>query len=106
YYYGDPLYFYRGPFSAIAIQGSKAYPGLHNWTQAAQYYLTAGRLIMGWPAAMIGAAGLVAALTRFARRTLWPIVLLALTPFFFIWSMHSASTPIFVPTLWPFTWYN
>jgi len=103
YYYGDPLYFYRGLYSASAIQGAKTYPGLHNWEQAIQYFFTAGRLVVGWPAVVVGAAGLA---VSFSRRAVWPILLLALPPLFFIWSMHSASTPIFVPVLWPFSWYN
>jgi 4-amino-4-deoxy-L-arabinose transferase-like glycosyltransferase len=103
YYYSDPLYFYRGPYSAIAIQGTKTYPGLHNWRQAAQYFFTAGRLVAGWPTIILGALGL--ALSR-TRRAVWPMVLVTLAPVFLIWSMHSASTPIFVPVLWPFSWYN
>jgi hypothetical protein len=31
---------------------------------------------------------------------------LALTPLFYIWSLHSSKTPIHVPTLWPFSYYN
>ncbi len=27
WYYGDPLYFYRGPYSAMALQGTRPYPG-------------------------------------------------------------------------------
>jgi hypothetical protein len=40
------------------------------------------------------------------RRIWWPIALLALAPIFYIWSMHSSGTPIFVPTLWPNSYYN
>jgi hypothetical protein len=29
-----------------------------------------------------------------------------LAPAFYVWSIHSAGTPIFVPTLWPHTFYN
>ncbi len=34
------------------------------------------------------------------------MLLLALPPVFYVWSMHSSGTPIFVPDLWPFSWYN
>jgi hypothetical protein len=34
------------------------------------------------------------------------VVLLALPPAFYVWSIHSSGTPIFVPTLWPHTFYN
>jgi hypothetical protein len=30
----------------------------------------------------------------------------ALPVIFYLWSMHSSGTPIFIPTLWPFSWYN
>jgi hypothetical protein len=40
------------------------------------------------------------------KRVFWPVLLAALPPVFYIWSMHSGGTPIFVPTLWPFSYYN
>jgi hypothetical protein len=36
----------------------------------------------------------------------WPVLLAAIPPLFYVWSMHSGGTPIFVPTLWPFSYYN
>jgi hypothetical protein len=39
-------------------------------------------------------------------RAVGPMLILALPPAFYIWSMHSSGTPIFVPSLWPFSWYN
>jgi hypothetical protein len=103
YYFGDALYFYRGPYSAVVIQGKAAYPGRGNWRAAAEYFFAAGRLVAGWPAVAIGAAGVVFAV---ARRVVWPVVLLALPPLFYLWSIHSAATPIFVPHLFPYSWYN
>ena len=103
YYFGDPLYFYRGPWSALAIQGKVAYPGKGDWTTAARYVFEAGRLIAGWPAILICGAGLVALLLR---RNWWPVLLLALPAAFYVWSVHSSATPIFVPTLWPNSFYN
>jgi hypothetical protein len=29
-----------------------------------------------------------------------------LTPLFYLWSMHSGSVPIYVPSLWPHSFYN
>jgi len=29
-----------------------------------------------------------------------------LPPLFYVWSIHSSSTPVFVPTLWPNSFYN
>ena len=103
WYFGDPLYFYRGPYSALVIQGKSTYPGKGDWRVAAQYFLAAGRAVAGWPALAIGAAGIVAALIR---RIVWPILFLALPPAFYIWSIHSSGTPVYVPTLWPNSWYN
>lgn len=101
--FGDPLYFYRGPWSALAVQGSVPYPGKGKWLEAARYFLEAGRLVAGWPALILGAAGLGVAISR---RVFWPLVLLLLPPLFYVMSMHSSGTPIFVPTLYPFSSYN
>ena len=101
---GDWLAFYRGPYSARAIQGGTAYPGLHNIRLAILYFAAAARLCAGPALAILGIAGTFAAL---ARRVFWPVVLLALPGVFYIWSMDSSgATPVYVPTLWPFTWYN
>jgi hypothetical protein len=103
WYFGDPLYFYRGPYSAIAIQGTSNYPGRGDWRAAAQYFFAAAKLVAGWPALLAGAAGVIAALFS---RAFWPLIFLALPSIFYVWSIHSSGTPIFVPTLWPHTFYN
>ena len=103
YYFGDFLYFYRGPWSAAAIQGSASYPGRGDWQTAIHYYFEAGKLAIGLPALCLGAGGAAAALYR---KAFWPVLLLVLLPLFYIWSIHSSSTPVFVPTLWPNTFYN
>jgi hypothetical protein len=100
---GDPLEFYRGPYSPLAIQGSALYPGRGNWPLALLYYRTAAELCAGVGLWWMGLAGILAVLFK---RVLWPLVLLALPGAFYVWSMHSAATPIFVPTLWPNTFYN
>lgn len=96
YYFGDFLYFYRGPWSAAAIQGSASYPGRGDWRMAIHYYFEAGKLAIGLPALCLAAAGTIAALYR---KAFWPVLLLALPPLFYVWSIHSFSTPVFVPTL-------
>lgn len=103
WYFGDPLYFYRGPYSALAIQGTSNYPGKGDWRVAAQYFFAAGKLVAGWPALVAGSAGLIVAIFR---RAFWPLIFLALPPLFYVWSIRSSGTPIFVPTLWPHTFYN
>ncbi|MGC8791954.1 MAG: hypothetical protein ACP5U2_01015 [Bryobacteraceae bacterium] len=107
--HGDPLEFYRGPYSARAIyqrsldQGMARYPGDHDWRQAWIQLREAARLCAGWPLAVMGTAGLLGALLR--RR--WWIVALAALPVAFYWlSIYCAGTPIFVPHLWPYSYYN
>jgi hypothetical protein len=100
---GDPLDFLRGPYSAKAIQAGHPYPGQGHWAVAWLYYRTAVRLCAG-PVLAITAIGGVAALLF--KRAFWPLVLLALPPVFYLWSLHSSGTPIHVPELWPHSWYN
>ena len=99
----NPLDFYNGPYSAIAIQGNRPYPGFHDWRLAFQYYTKAGQLCAGWPLLLLGVAGLVVAIR--ARRYR-PVLFLLLTPAFYIWSIHSSRIPMFVPQLWPHGYYN
>ena len=107
--YSNPLEFYNGPYSAIAIyrralaQNMAPYRGDHDWPMAALYYATAVRLCSGLTAVILALAGLAGALLK---RVLWPIGFAALAPLFYVWSMHSGGTPIFVPGLWPFSYYN
>jgi hypothetical protein len=109
WYLGSPLDFYNGPYSAKAIyeralaQGMKRAPGDGDWPTAWVYFRSAAVLCAGWPLALMGAAGAAVAL---AKRAFWPVLLLALPPAFYILSLHSAGTPIYVPQLWPHTYYN
>jgi hypothetical protein len=107
--YSNPLEFYNGYYAPMSIyQRALAlhmtpYPGDHDWRAAVFYYLTAVRLCAGWAVVAIGIAGLVSALVK---RLYWPLLAAALPPLFYIWSMHSGNAPIYVPTLWPFSYYN
>jgi hypothetical protein len=104
YLTGDPLAFYRGPYSPRAIQRGLPYPGLHDLRMAWLYYRTAVQLCVGPGLSLMAIAGAVVAL---ARRAFWPLLILALPPVFYLWSMYSSGgTPIFVPTLWPHSYYN
>lgn len=114
YYWSNPFEFYNGPYSAMAIYhrqlagGMAPYPGDHDWRKAVQYYFAAIRLTSGWPLVVAAAAGLVAIIVRpaFWKSTGIAMFLVALPPAFYLWSMHSSGTPIFVPDLWPNSWYN
>jgi hypothetical protein len=109
YYYSNALEFYNGPYSAAAIyqrqlaQGGFRYPGDHDWITAARYYFAASRWVAGWPLLVLGIAGMCVAI---AKRLWWALFLLLLPPLFYVWSIHSSGTPIFVPDLPPFGWYN
>ena len=87
FYYSNALEFYNGPWSAMAIyqrqlaQGMQPYPGDHDWRKAAEYYSTAVQLAIGWPALILAAAGVLAALWK---RAWWPVLLLLLSPVFYV----------------------
>ena len=109
YYYSNALEFYNGEYSAQAIyarqlaQGVSRYPGDHDWRTASQYYFAAMKLADGWPLLIAGFLGGLAAL---AKKASWPLLLLALPPAFYLWSIHSSGTPLYVPGLRPNQWYN
>ena len=100
---GNALDFYNGPYSAKAIQAGKPYPGYHDWRAAFLYYLEAAQLCSGWGLALLGIAGTACAAARKATAGLG---FLFLTPLFYVWSLHSSGTPIFVPQLYPHGYYN
>jgi hypothetical protein len=102
----DPLEFYRGPYSAKAIQGNKPYPGKGDWGLAWLYYRTAVRLCAGGVLIALALAGIAATALRRNWPALLAALLLALPPAFYLWSIHSSSTPIYVPELWPSSHYN
>jgi hypothetical protein len=101
---GDALGFYRGPYSPRAIQRGADYPGCHDWTLAVLYYRTAAQLCAGACLPFVAIAGALAALYR---RAFWALALLALPGVFVILAMRSTGgSPIFVPVLKPFSYYN
>ncbi len=107
--YGDPLAFFRGPYSAQAIYqraldaGMARYPGDHNWPVAIRYFAAALKSSVLWPAIALALVGGVVALWR---KQWWALAFLALPPVFYVLSLHSGSTPIFLPSLYPFSYYN
>ena len=109
YYYSNALEFYDGEYSSGAIyarqlaQGVARYPGDHDWRKTIEYYFAAMKLVDGVPLLLCGAAGVLAALVK---KIWWPLALLALPPVFYLWSIHSSGTPLYVPGLWPHSWYN
>lgn len=100
---GDPLDFYRGPYSALAIQGKADYPGKGYWPRALQFFGYAAYFCVGPVLAVMGTIGVIAALVK---RAFWPLLLLLLPAAFYLSSMHSGGTPIFVPVLYSGAYYN
>jgi len=100
---GDWLDFFRGPYTARAIQGSAPYPGRGDLHTAWYYYRKAAELCAG---PVLSIAALPGAAVALYRRIFWPLLLLALPGVFIIWSMYSGAVPIFMPILWPFSYYN
>jgi len=109
WYSGNALDFYNGPYSHNAIYeralnaGMGRYAGDHDWSQAVQYYGAAAQLCAGTALALIGVLGIFAALLK---RAFWPVLLLLLPCVFYVLSMYRGGSPIFVPHLWPNSYYN
>ena len=109
WFWGDALEFYRGAYSAKAIYqrqlaaGMSPYPGDGSYLESARYFLTAARSVAGWPLMVLGGSGALWGLVRGPR---WAVLLLLLPAVFYIQSMQNAGTPIFVPDLWPYAYYN
>ncbi len=107
--FSNPLEFYNGYWSANAIyqrardDGMAAYPGERDWRQALHYFSAAARLCLGWPLAVLSIIGASAALWK---RAWAPLAVCLALPGFYVMSLYSSSTPIFVPHLWPNTFYN
>lgn len=109
WYYSNPLEFYNGPYSAKAYyaQGLAAgvprAPGDHDWQQAMIQFAAAARLCAGFVLAIAGLAGAAVAVWK---RAWWPVALLLLPGLFYVLSLYSSGTPIYVPHLWPHSYYN
>jgi hypothetical protein len=111
--YGSALYFYDGPWSAKAIYqrqldgGMQRHPADGNWLEAIHYFFTASRYAIGESLLLIGIGGaLCFAWKRRATAQLWPLIFLSIPSLFYIASLHSGGTPIFIPGLWPNSYYN
>jgi len=107
--YSNAFEFFNGPYSAASIyqrtlhQGGSSYPSDHDWRKTWLFFRTAARLCTGWGVILVAIAGVVVAI---AKRLFWPLAFTALLPIFYLWSMHSSGTPIYVPSLWFGSYYN
>lgn len=117
YNYGifqDPLDFARGPYSAQAIMertmrpGDPFHPGYRSPWVASLYFLKAAKLNLSgaghwepWLLLCAVTGTLIALLIR--RR----ILLLLWVPLpFYAYSIAYGAVPIFIPSWWPFSYYN
>jgi hypothetical protein len=113
--YRNPLEFANGPYSARAIEkknaipGSPAHPGSRDLPVAFSYFLESAELNMAegnwqklWVTLLV--VGSVAILIL--ERRLWPLLLLWTPLPFYMLSIAYSGVPIFLPTWWPFSFYN
>lgn len=113
HFFHDPLDFMRGPYSALAIEQKTSksgshHPGWHNPFWAAVLYLRTAQLDTsawetGFGVAALGFAGLVVAV----RRRVDTVSTLLWVPLpFYVYSIAYGSIPIFIPPLFPHSFYN
>jgi hypothetical protein len=113
--YRNPLEFATGPYSPKAIEQrspATSHPGAHDLQTAFSYFLksaelnlAAGRWQKLW--ILLALAGAIASLAgKLIRRGLWPLLLLWTPLVFYSLSIAYGGVPIYVPTWWPFSYYN
>lgn len=113
YRFGNPLDFYNGPNSAKAIYAHQLattafrYPTDGSLLISARYYLADLILLVGvWPLEL-AILGLIVWMLDIPQRASRAAALLLLVPFvFYVQSMAHSAIPIYVPILFPFTYYN
>src|SRR5215472_4021711 len=111
--YGNPLEFYNGPYSPLAVYKHQLsttgfrYPTDGSYLLSIRYYLEDLRLVIGMASLELALLGLVAWAADSRLRSRRSVALLFLVPLvFYAQSMAHASVPIYVPTLFPNTYYN
>ncbi len=111
--FGNALEFYNGPYSARAIYAHQIsttgfrYPTEGSLLLSARYYLEDLKLVIGpWPLEL-AVLGLVAWAVGTGQRARRSAALLLVVPLpFYLQSMAHAAVPLYVPTLFPNTYYN
>jgi hypothetical protein len=113
YRFSNPLEFYNGPFSAQAIYAHQVattafpYPTDGKLLLSAQYYVEDLRLVFGaWPLEL-AVLGLVAWIVARPAWVKGSAAFLFLVPLpFYVNALAYAAIPLYVPTRFPFTYYN
>jgi hypothetical protein len=114
HFFHDPLDFIRGPYSASAIEkktsppGSRHYRGWHNPAWALIFYTRTAQVdAAAWEAGfLVMGAALAGSVIAVRRRLALPALLLWLPLPFYVYSIAYGSVPIFIPQLWPHSYYN
>lgn len=111
--FGNPLEFYNGPFSAQAIYAHQLattafpYPTDGSLSRSARYYLEDLKLVIGPWGLELAVLGLIAWAANFRAWRRSAVGLLFLVPLpFYIHALAYAAVPLYVPTLFPWTYYN
>ena len=113
--YRNPLEFANGPYSARAIEqknatpGSPAHPGSYDLPVAFSYFLKSAELNMAegnWQKLWVTLLVVGSVAIFILERRLWPLLLLWAPLPFYMLSIAYSGVPIFVPTWWPFSFYN
>jgi hypothetical protein len=114
HFYQDPLDFLRGPYSAPAIEkrtsppGSRHYRGWHNVGWALLFYTRTAQVVAAaWETGFVVMAAALAGLWIMLQRRFELASLLLWVPLvFYMYSVAYGSVPIFIPQLWPHSYYN
>jgi hypothetical protein len=110
--YRNPLEFANGPYSAHAIEQKSTattHPGSHDLPVAFSFFLKSAELNMAagslqklWVAVLL--LGIAAVLI--SNRQAWPLLLPGIPIPFYMLSIAYSGVPLYVPTWWPFSFYN
>ena len=114
HFFHDPLDFMRGPYSASAIEKktspphSHHYRGWHNPAWALLFYTRTAQIdAAAWETGFLVMAAAIGGLFIAIRRRLALTSTLLWMPLpFYIYSIAYGSVPIFIPQLWPHSYYN
>jgi Dolichyl-phosphate-mannose-protein mannosyltransferase len=113
-FFHDPLDFMRGPYSAAAIEKKTMPPdgqhhrGWHNPAWALLFYARTAQIDAAfWETGFVLMGAAVGGLILIIRRRFVLSSLLLWMPLpFYIYSIAYGSVPIFIPQLWPHSYYN
>jgi len=114
HFFHDWLDFLRGPYSAPAIEkktsppGSRHYRGWHNPGWALLFYMRSAQVdAAAWETGFALMLTALAGSWIAVRRGMEKASLLLWVPLaFYVYSIAYGSVPIFIPQLWPHSYYN